>query len=133
MKAAAEDRFYAIHSQFCMIFSCPLRIKLFHALEHGERTVGDLAETSGATMANVSQHLRLMRDKGAVLSRNAATVYYRIANPKFMEAAPDPRGLIEKSKKRRAPCRNPAACLDRPPRLRSRPASPRMNHPPRRK
>ncbi len=102
MKAAAEDRFYAIHSQFCMIFSCPLRIKLFHALEHGERTVGDLAETSGATMANVSQHLRLMRDKGAVLSRKQGKqVYYRIANPKFMEAARLIReGLIEEIEKR---------------------------------
>ena len=52
-------------------------------VQHGERTVGDLAEDVGLSQSALSQHLALLRDEGLVATRRAGTViYYRLADPK---------------------------------------------------
>jgi DNA-binding transcriptional ArsR family regulator len=57
-------------------------------LGDSERAVGDLAGDLELPMANVSQHLRVMRDQGAVTSRRQGrSILYRIAHPKFMAGA----------------------------------------------
>ncbi len=64
------------------------RMRIFCALQSRERTVTEVAEEAGVTIANASQHLRIMRDRGAVLAeKRAQSVYYRIADPRFVEAA----------------------------------------------
>ena len=55
-------------------------------LADGEKSVTQLAQALGFSIHNVSQHLRIMRDRGAVVARrDGQNVYYRISNPKFME------------------------------------------------
>ena len=57
-------------------------------LAEPEKTVTEIAEEAGVTITNASQHLRIMRDRGAVLAeKRAQSVYYRIADPRFVEAA----------------------------------------------
>jgi DNA-binding transcriptional ArsR family regulator len=53
-------------------------------------------------MANVSQHLRVMRNQGAVSTRRQGkTIYYRVANAKFLEGIMKVReGLEEELRKR---------------------------------
>jgi ArsR family transcriptional regulator len=51
------------------------------ALETQEKSVGEIADTIGATLQNTSQHLRLMKDKGMLESRREGqTIYYRITD-----------------------------------------------------
>src|SRR3546814_5210411 len=52
-------------------------------VEHGERTVGDLAGDVGLSQSALSQHLAKMRDEGLVaFRRESQTLWYRIADPR---------------------------------------------------
>jgi len=95
---------FQIHAAFCTIFSSPVRLQIMDFLGSGEKTVTELAEELQVSMANVSQHLRLMRDQGAVgTRRDGRTIYYRIANQKFLQGIQTVReGLLEEFKKRGA-------------------------------
>ena len=64
-----DQRFFNLQSQFCSIFSNPTRIKIFYVIQDGEKTVTEIADTIGYAIPNISQHLRLLKDKGAVLSQ----------------------------------------------------------------
>ncbi|MEA3348447.1 MAG: metalloregulator ArsR/SmtB family transcription factor [Pseudomonadota bacterium] len=92
----------ALHAAFCTIFSSPVRLQIMDMLGPGEKSVGVLAEQLKVSMANVSQHLRLMRNQGAVSFRkDGKTVYYRVANQKFIEGIEKVReGLIEELRKK---------------------------------
>lgn len=65
-----------------------------------ERTVSEIASHLDVSMPNASQQLRVLRDKGAVKYRKVGqTVYYRIANPKFLAGCRLIReGLLEELK-----------------------------------
>lgn len=55
-------------------------------LAQGERSVEALAERVGLSMANASQHLRLMRQTGLLASRrDGKRVLYRLNDPSVLE------------------------------------------------
>lgn len=59
----------------------PTRLTLLNLLRGGERNVGDLAQLSGYTAANVSRHMALLTQQGLVARESRGTsVYYRIAD-----------------------------------------------------
>jgi DNA-binding transcriptional ArsR family regulator len=59
----------------------PTRLTILNLLREGERNVGDLAELTGFTAANVSRHLALLMQRGLVARESRGTsVYYRIAD-----------------------------------------------------
>ncbi len=88
MISIMDKEFYRRHAHMCGVFAHPLRLELLQLLhERGECTVGDLAEATGVRMANLSQHLAVMRSTNMVLSRKeGVSVYYRLADPRIMEA-----------------------------------------------
>jgi ArsR family transcriptional regulator len=92
----------SLQAAFCTIFSSPVRLRIMDLLGAGEQSVGGLAGQLNVSMANVSQHLRLMRNQGAVgFRREGKTVYYRVANPKFIEGMLKVReGLLEELRKK---------------------------------
>ena len=60
----------------------PTRLALLNQLRGGERNVGELAQLTGFTIANVSRHLALLGSHGLVAREGRGTsVYYRIADP----------------------------------------------------
>jgi ArsR family transcriptional regulator len=60
----------------------PRRLALLSALQGGERTVTELAETTQRPQPNVSQHLASLARAGLVEGRREGTrIYYRIADP----------------------------------------------------
>ncbi|HVB23116.1 MAG TPA: metalloregulator ArsR/SmtB family transcription factor [Ktedonobacteraceae bacterium] len=83
-----DKEFYRRHANMCGVFAHPLRLELLQLLhEHGECSVGDLAEATGVRMANLSQHLAVMRSTNVVLSRKeGVNVYYRLADARIMQA-----------------------------------------------
>jgi len=77
-------------------------LQILWLIKEGERSVSEIAETLGLSLSNVSQHLRIMRDRGAIRPRrDGRHVYYRIANQKFVEGSALVReGLLEELAKR---------------------------------
>ena len=59
----------------------PTRLSLLNLLRDGERNVGELAQLTGYTNANVSRHMALLTTHGLVARDSRGTsVYYRIAD-----------------------------------------------------
>ena len=56
------------------------RLELLEFLDQGERSVDELAQISGLTVANTSQHLQQLRQSGLVTSRKEGhKVFYRLS------------------------------------------------------
>lgn len=73
-------------AEICKVFGNVNRIMILWVLGSQEMSVGDIAETIDASLQNVSQHLRLMKDRGILTSRRKGhTIYYRIASHDLME------------------------------------------------
>lgn len=84
---ATDRKVYEMHAEVCRTFSHPKRIEILNLLRHGEKSVGQLVEEMGIAKANVSQHLSILRQRGAVTyRREGQTLYYRVANPKIIQA-----------------------------------------------
>jgi len=82
-----DDQVYAYHAEMCQVFSHAKRLELIDMLRGGEMSVGDLSRRMGMALANLSQHLAMMRERRILLSRKEGNlVYYRIANPKLLQA-----------------------------------------------
>jgi rhodanese-related sulfurtransferase len=57
------------------------RLELLEVLAQGERTVEVLAEETGMSLANASQHLQVLRSSRLVETRRVGTsIYYRLAS-----------------------------------------------------
>lgn len=77
-----KDQLYAQFARVGKALASPQRLELLDLLAQGERTVEDLAEAAALSVANASQHLRVLRDARLVDSRKAGLyVYYRLADP----------------------------------------------------
>jgi DNA-binding transcriptional ArsR family regulator len=60
----------------------PTRLEILNLLRDGEHNVGELAQLTGFTSANVSRHLALLTQHGLVQRESRGTaVYYSIADP----------------------------------------------------
>jgi len=65
----------------------PKRLCVLECLSVGELSVGDLSTRAGCQVPNMSQHLSVLRSAGLVTSRReGSTVYYRIADPRVLDA-----------------------------------------------
>ena len=63
----------------------PQRLEILEMLAQGERSVDALAERLGLPIANVSQHLRLMRQAGLLASRRAGKhIHYSLSDPSVL-------------------------------------------------
>ena len=65
----------------------PKRLCVLESLADGEVSVGELAARVSCQVPNMSQHLAVLRSAGLVIARrDGSTVYYRLADPKVLEA-----------------------------------------------
>jgi ArsR family transcriptional regulator len=95
--ATPSAEVFALHAQFCKVFSNPTRLRVMCELQHGERTVTDLADAIDVSLANLSQHLRVMRTIGVVTARREGqSLYYHSASPHFFAGCTRIRqGILE--------------------------------------
>jgi ArsR family transcriptional regulator, virulence genes transcriptional regulator len=78
---------YRMHAELCKALANEHRQAILHAIGDGERCVSDLAAEIGISVHNVSQHLRVLKERRLVASRkDAQTVYYHVTNQKFIQA-----------------------------------------------
>lgn len=72
--------FDAVARYFAML-SDPTRLRIMHAVCGGERSVSDIVALTGGTQTNVSRHLSMMHERGALSRRkDGSHVYYRVAD-----------------------------------------------------
>jgi DNA-binding transcriptional ArsR family regulator len=67
--------------------SDPKRLCVLESLAVGELSVSDLSVRVNCQVPNMSQHLAVLRSAGLVTTRRTgSTVYYRLADPRVLEA-----------------------------------------------
>ena len=75
---AAVARYFALLAE-------PTRLSILHAICTAEQSVSAIVAATGATQTNVSRHLALLHQAGAVARRrHGASVYYRVADPELV-------------------------------------------------
>ena len=85
--SADLQRVYRMHAELCKALANEHSQAILHAIGDGEQCVGDLAAEIGISVHNVSQHLRVLKERRLVESRKEGqTVYYRVTNMKFIQA-----------------------------------------------
>jgi ArsR family transcriptional regulator len=63
------------------ILSEPLRLRVLHCLQSGEKSVGELADETRASQPNISKHLKILQTSGMVHRRQDGNmVFYSIAD-----------------------------------------------------
>src|SRR6185436_17623494 len=74
------------------------RLELVERLAQGERSVEVLADRTGLSVANASQHLQQMRRAGLVASRrDGKFVYYRLADDAALDLLAALRRVAERN------------------------------------
>ena len=82
-----DKSIYEMQAEVCKTLTNPKRIEILNTLQTEEKTVTELVNALGVSKANVSQHLAVMRHKGILATRRVGVnIYYRVANPKVIEA-----------------------------------------------
>lgn len=73
-------------ADFFFILSNPTRMEIFCALQEKSKSVSVLAEEVNKTIQNVSQHLRLMREKEIVVAiKQGQQIFYSIVDERLVE------------------------------------------------
>jgi rhodanese-related sulfurtransferase/DNA-binding transcriptional ArsR family regulator len=74
------------------------RLELLEQLAQGERSVEVLAQRTGLSIANASQHLQHMRRAGLVTSRREGRfIYYRMSDDAVLDLLSDLRRIAERN------------------------------------
>lgn len=78
---ASADYSFQLISQRLKALADPSRLSILHALCEREKNVSELVGTTGLTQANVSKHLRILRDEGLVsYRRDHRKIFYDLAS-----------------------------------------------------
>lgn len=81
------EEIYELHADICKIFSNAKRLEIINTLKDKEMSASGLIEKIGLSKANLSQHMSVLKSKGVILTRReGVNIYYRIANPKIIQA-----------------------------------------------
>jgi ArsR family transcriptional regulator, virulence genes transcriptional regulator len=81
------ENIYELHADLCKIFSNAKRLEIINTIKDKEMAASELIERIGLSKANLSQHMSVLKSKGVILTRReGVNIYYRIANPKIIQA-----------------------------------------------
>ena len=66
-------------------FADPTRLHIMESLRGGEMTVGSIAEATGQSLPNVSNHLSCLKECGLVVARREGKrIFYSVANDRVL-------------------------------------------------
>lgn len=92
-----KDRLYEQFARVGKALANPSRIEFLELLAQSERTVDSLAQETGLSLANTSQHLIALREAGLVLSQKVGQfVHYRLADESVVELTRSLRVVAER-------------------------------------
>lgn len=81
MKGLPDEALTQVANYF-QVLAEPTRLRLLNHLREGERSVGELAEMTGSSTANVSRHLAMLTQHGLLRRESRGnSALYSIADP----------------------------------------------------
>jgi ArsR family transcriptional regulator len=90
-------------SSMCHALNDPKRLLILHALAAGPTSVSALAAVVDASVANVSQHLAVLRERGLVdTERDGLNIIYSLRYPELIDAIGALRAILRTEVRRRA-------------------------------
>ncbi len=90
-----EMRIFEMQADACLAIANPKRLQILNILKDGEMSVANMTKEMGINKANLSQHLAILRQKNILETRReGTTIYYRISNPKIIEACTIMRSVL---------------------------------------
>lgn len=93
---------FEIHAEFCKALANPKRLIIIRALKNKSRTVSELAAILDLPLANVSQHLKALRDHDIVTHvKEGQKSHYSLTDMRLVEACDTIREIIVDLNKRR--------------------------------
>ena len=99
---SSKYEIFDIHAEFCKTLANPKRLLIIRALKDGEKTVGDFSKLLELPIANVSQHLKALRDHDIVAARKEGhNVYYSLTDPRLVDACDMIRKIIAELNRRK--------------------------------
>lgn len=86
LKSPFPKSVYVQNAELYRLLANPKRLEILNAIKDREATVEEMSELLGIRPANTSQHLTILRRlKVVTFHRKGRNIYYKIANPKFVE------------------------------------------------
>jgi len=76
-----------LHADICSALADPKRILMIYALAERPRSVNDLADELGLSQPATSRNLKVLRERGLVVSlRQGTTLEYRLTDLRLVDA-----------------------------------------------
>lgn len=76
-----------LHAEICGGLSDPNRIAILYALAEKQASVTELAETLEMPQPSLSRHLKVLRDRGMVVTqRQGSNIYYSLGDKRIIKA-----------------------------------------------
>jgi DNA-binding transcriptional ArsR family regulator len=95
MAVKESNDLFELHADFCKAIASATRLRIVALLRDGEQAVGKLAEATGSSLANISQHLRILRSHDIVRTRkDGRVVYCRLRDPRLVGACELTRSIL---------------------------------------
>ncbi|MFW9903334.1 MAG: ArsR/SmtB family transcription factor [Candidatus Thorarchaeota archaeon] len=95
-----ENKSLNLQAELCQSLTHPFRLKILQLLQDGEKNVSDIKTVTQKPQPYISQHLKVLRDKGVVTTRREANeVYYSLADSRILEICDLVADLIAKKMK----------------------------------
>jgi ArsR family transcriptional regulator len=81
-----DENALELTARLCQSLTHPFRLKLIHVLENSRKNVSQIENETNRPQPFISQHLRVLREKGIVdCERKKNEVYYFLTDPKILE------------------------------------------------
>ena len=94
-RTAAEPQAIALVAKLFRGFADPSRLGLLDALRAGPMSAGELAEATGLSQSNTSNHLSCLHDCGLVgRTRSGRHVIYELSDPRVAALLEGAEGLL---------------------------------------
>lgn len=82
MQEVMSDEMLELIAQRFRLLADPMRLKILHQLQEGEKSVTELVQATGASQPNVSKHLSTLRSHGMVKRRQEGNMaFFSIGAP----------------------------------------------------
>ena len=80
-------RYYELHAEVCKTFGNAKRLCIIDSLRKKELPVSELARITNMDISSLSQHLKILKEKGLVKRRREGTsIFYSLTHPNIIQA-----------------------------------------------
>ena len=98
-----KDEIHQLHAQLCNGLADPIRILILYSLADNAYHVNELSEQMNIPQPTVSRHLKILRERGLVVSqRSGQYVHYSLADERVIDALDLLRAVMADDLKKRA-------------------------------